>query len=111
MNLQELIKGANDILQDFINLTEEYGFRSERNMGYNYVRKKNIVENFQIEVIILHIYQRGVLIFKNKISNIVCNGGLHPQFIKTLKKIRGFGNSTGIEQEMKMRYEIYRRSE
>ncbi len=111
LTLQELIKGANEILEEFNTLTEEYGFPSERIMGYNYVRRKNAIENFPIEVLIVHIYQRGVLIFENEIPNIVCNGGLHPQWIETLKKIRGFGNSTGVEQEMKARYEKFRGTE
>ena len=77
-------------------------------MGYNYVRRLNRIEPFPIEALIIHIYQRGVLIFENEIPKIVCDGGLHPQWIETLKKIRGFGNSTGIEQEMKARYKQFR---
>ena len=49
--------------------------------------------------------------FENEIPYIVCNGGLHPKWIDTLKKIRGFGNSTGIEQEMKARYKKFSRTE
>ncbi len=41
-------------------------------------------------------------------SNIVCSGGLRPEWTETLKKTRGFGNSTGVEQEMKARYEKFR---
>jgi hypothetical protein len=108
MTLQELIKGAGDILEEFYTLTEKYGFPNEKIMGYNYVRKKNSIENFPIMVLIVHIYQRGVLIFENEIPNIVCSGGLRPQWTETLKKIRGFGNSTGVEQEMKARYEKFR---
>ena len=42
---------------------------------------------------------------------IVCNGGLHPNYEETLKKIKGFGNSTGVEQEMKVRYKKFRGTE
>lgn len=111
MTLQELIKGANEILEEFIALTEEFGFPAEQLMGYNYVRRSNRIEPFPIEALIVHIYQRGVLIFENEIPKIVCEGGLHPQWIETLKKIRGFGNSTGIEQEMKARYKHFRGTE
>lgn len=111
MTLQELISEANDILEEFKTLTEKYGFPSERITGYNYVQKKNTIENFPIEVLIVHIYQSGVLLFENEIPYIVCNGGLHPKWIDTLKKIRGFGNSTGIEQEMKARYKKFSRTE
>ena len=108
LTLQELINGATEILVEFNAITEEYGFPNERVMGYNYIRRKNAVESFPIEALIVHIYQRGVLIYENEIPNIICNGGLHPQWIETLKKIRGFGDSTGIEQEMKARYEKFR---
>ena len=111
MTLQELINGANEILEEFIALTEAFGFPAERLMGYNYVRRLNRIEPFPIEALIVHIYQRGVLIFENEIPKIVCDGGLHPQWIETLKKIRGFGNSTGIEQEMKARYKQFRGTE
>ena len=108
LTLQELINGANEILKEFNTLTEKYGFPNERIIGYNYVRIKNAIEPFPIEALIVHIYQRGVLIFENEIPRIVCEGGLHPQWIETLKKIRGFGDSSGIEQEMKARYEQFR---
>ena len=111
MTLQELINGANEILEEFIALTEAFGFPAERLMGYNYVRRLNRIEPFPIEALIVHIYQRGVLIFENEIPKIICDGGLHPQWIETLKKIRGFGNSTGIEQEMKARYKQFRGTE
>ncbi len=111
LTLRELINGANKILQEFEVLTKEYGFPTERIIGYNYVRRKNTVESFPIEALIIHIYQRGVLIFEKEIPKIVCNGGLHPQWIETLKKIHGFGDSTGVEQEMKARYEKYRGAE
>ena len=111
LTLQELINGATEILVEFNTLTEKYGFPNERVMGYNYVRRKNVIESFPIEALIVHIYQRGVLIYENEIPNIACNGGLHPKWIETLKNIRGFGNSTGIEQEMKARYEKFRGTE
>lgn len=108
MTLQELTDQANEILIEFKTLIDEYGFPAERLMGYNYVRRLNRVKPFPIEALIVHIYQRGILIFENEIPKIVCEGGLHPQWIETLKKIRGFGDSSGIEQEMKARYEKFR---
>lgn len=111
LTLQELINGATEILLGFNTLTEKYGFPNERVMGYNYVRKRNVIESFPIEVLIVHLYQRGVLIYENEIPNIACNGGLHPKWIETLKNVRGFGDSSGIEQEMKTRYEKFRGTE
>jgi len=108
LTLNELIDGATTILNDFESIIEKYGFPDEPLMGYNYVRRLNRIETYRIEVLIIHIYQRGVLILKDEIDNVVCVGGLHPKYAETLKRIRGFGNSTGIEQEMKLRYEKYR---
>ena len=108
MTLQELIDGASKILSDFKKLTDEYGFPNEQLMGFNYVHRKNSIDYYHIDVLMIHIYQRGVLIFKEEIRDIVCNGGLHPNYEEILKEIRGFGDSSGIEQEMKIRYAKYR---
>jgi hypothetical protein len=111
MTLQELIDGASQISSDFKKLTDKYGFPDEHIMGFNYVHRKNNVEYYQVGVLLVHIYQRGELIFKDKIHDIVCQGGLHPNYEEILKGIRGFGDSTGIEQEMKVRYTKYRGTE
>ncbi|MGA9237651.1 hypothetical protein [Robiginitalea sp.] len=108
MTLEELIDGATEIVTEFIRLNEEYGFPDEQKMGYNYVRRKNDIEPYDILAVVVHIYQRGVLILQDDIPNIVCSGGLHPGYEKTLKQVRGFGNSTGVEQEMQARYSKYR---
>lgn len=108
LSLDELINGASEIISDFKQMTDEYGFPSEKLMGYNYIRRKNSIERYHSGALIIHIYQRGILIFENEIDKIVCDGGLHPNYEETLKKIRGFGNSTGVEQEMKARYAKYR---
>ncbi|MEX2350028.1 MAG: hypothetical protein WD554_04050 [Flavobacteriaceae bacterium] len=111
MTLEELIDGATKIFTDFKKLTDTHGFPNERLMGYNYVRRKNSVEYYPIDALMIHTYQRGELLFKDEIQNIVCEGGLHPNYVEILKKIRGFGDSTGIEQEMKARYAKYRGNE
>ncbi|MFS4484403.1 hypothetical protein ACKGJY_15420 [Hyunsoonleella sp. 2307UL5-6] len=111
LSLDELINGASKIISDFKQMTDKYGFPNERLTGYNYVRRKNSVEYYNTDVLIIHIYQRGVIIFEDEIHDIVCEGGLHPNYEETLKKIRGFGNSRGVEQEMKVRYKMYRPAE
>ncbi len=108
LTLGELIDGASQIISEFKEMTDKFGFPNERLIGYNYVRRKNSIEYYNTNALIIHIYQRGVLIFEDEIPNIVCEGGLHPNYEKTLKKIRGFGDSTGVEQEMKARYAKYR---
>jgi hypothetical protein len=108
LTLDELIDGASEILSNFKNMTEKYGFPNERLMGYNYVKRLNRIESYRIGTLITHIHQRGLLILKDEIDNTVCDGGLHPKYGEKLKGVRGLGNSTGIEQEMKVRYEMYR---
>lgn len=108
ITLQELINGGKKIISDFKSFNSKYGFPYERQMGYYYVRRKNSIEPYKTGVLMTHIYQRGVLIYKNDIHNIVCAGGLHPHYDEILKRTRGFGDSTGIEQEMKARYAKYR---
>ena len=111
LTLNELINRASEIISDFKQMTDKYGFPNEKIMGYHYVRRKNSIEHYDSFALIIHIYQRGVLIFENEIDKIVCDGGLHPNYEDTLKKIRGFGNSTGVKQEMKARYAKFRGTE
>lgn len=109
--IQELIDGATKILMDFKNFNEKYGFPNEQEMGYNYVRRKNRIEPYKVDVLLIHIYQMGTPIFKDDIHNFVCKGSLHTSFEKTIERIQGFGDSTGIEQEMKARYKKFRGTE
>lgn len=109
--IQELIDGATKILTDFQNFNVEYGFPNELKMGYNYVRQKNRIEPFKVNVLMIHIYQMGTRLFKDKIHSFVCIGSLHTSFEKTIERIQGFGDSTGIEQEMKARFEKFRETE
>jgi len=108
MSIEELIDGAYEVLSEFNKLTDKYGFPNEKLMGYNYFIGRNSVENYEIGVLLIHTYQRGVIIFKDDLRKIICEGGLHPSYEETLNKTRGFGDSTGIEQEMEKRYAKYR---
>ncbi len=109
MTLEELIDGAKKVNYKFEQLIEKYGFPHEKLMGYNYVRGKNTVEHYNVGVLMIHIYQRGTLIFLDDLHNVVCSGGIDSLYEKDLEVIRGFGNSTGIEQEMKTRFNMYRK--
>lgn len=108
LTLEELIDEPSKILSDFIELTKFHGFPYEKIIGYNYVNQTDKIDNYNIEVLMIHIYQRGVLIFQDEINEIICNGGLHPNLKEILKKTKGFGKSKGIEEEMKERYKKYR---
>jgi len=111
LTLQELIDQETKILTDFMVFNENYGFPNEHKMGYNYVRRKNSIEPYPAAVLMVHIYQMGTLLFKDDIHHLVCQGALHLNFEAIIKRIQGFGDSTGIEQEMKARYKKYRGTE
>lgn len=111
LTLQELIDGATNIKVSFEEFNDTYGFPNEEYLGYNYIRRKNAIEPYSIHALMVHIYQRGTFLFKEDLEFLVCQGALHSDFVTTLKTIQGFGQSTGIEQEMKARYKIYRRAE
>ncbi len=100
---------ANAIYSELKQLTEKYGFPSEHNMGYNYVRRFNRIEDYHTLVLMIHIYKYGERIYENEIPNYICNGILHPNSKQTLKQSMGFGNSKGIEHEMKVRQEMYKK--
>ena len=108
MTLEELIEGASSVLKNFKALTDEYGIPSEQKMGYNYNRAKNIVEYYTLDVLFIHSYQMGELVFKEDLQQIACRGILHQNYVEILKNSTGFGDSTGVEQEMKARYKEFR---
>ncbi|MFK8104056.1 MAG: hypothetical protein AB8G15_16095 [Saprospiraceae bacterium] len=107
MSLAELIVGAKAVTEGFEELVTRYGFPCEKRMGYYYQNKE--VTKFPVLVILIHIYQRGVLLYKESLSNFVCYGDLSFGEEIELESFRGFGNSTGVEQEMRVRYEKFKK--
>jgi hypothetical protein len=110
MTLQELIDGSYEILNQFLKLLEKNGFPYEKNTGYKYHFKRNSVETFWISTMIIHILQRGVRLFDHQtIDEISCKSGYHIKSVKYYKETNGFGDSTGIEQEMLIRYNKFKK--
>ncbi|WP_143815194.1 hypothetical protein [Maribacter sedimenticola] len=105
---EELINDATERLNDFKEFNQKYGFPNEQTMGYNYNRRLNRIEPYPVGAMMIHIYQMGVLLYQDSIPNFVCTGGLHPSYKKNLKTIRGFGNSTGVKQEIEARFAKFR---
>lgn len=58
----------------------------------------------------MHIYQRGELLYKEKLNELVCIGTLTTSHSKQLETTRGLGDSKGIVQEMEARKEKYRKN-
>jgi hypothetical protein len=111
LTLEELIEGATTIIEEFKTIIDKHGFPSEQKMGYYYMKRKNIIVPYEISTLLIHTYQRGVLLHYDTIEAIVCEGALHPKIGETLKTIRGHGNSTGIEQEMKIRFSKFNKKQ
>ena len=86
-------------------------FRVKKLVGYNYVRRTNRVVNYNIDVLLIHIYQCGVRLFEHSISDLICSGALPSDFKNTIDKIYGFSSCHGIENEMKARYKKFRGEE
>lgn len=103
---KELLEGFANRLKNFEAMCKEYGFPSERVMGYYYSKKQ--ITPYPTGLLLVHIYQGGVLLYKNDLDNLVCNGYITPGYADTLKNIRGFGDSTGVEQEVKARIKKFR---
>ena len=99
--LEEMIQGAEAIHFGFIELIKAYGFPSERRMGYYF--QEGEVSDFPVLTILIHIYQRGNLLLNEHLPELVCDGALSKVEMAVLKDNRGFGNSTGIRDEMTIR--------
>lgn len=104
--LDELINDAQSISDGFEKLVSNYGFPSEKRMGYNY--QNGEIVRFPILIILIHIYQRGILLYKERLPQLVCEGEIPFDEEMMLETFRGFGNSTGVEQEMTIRFEKFK---
>lgn len=106
MTEEELVKGYSGRLIQFEEVCTKYGFPSEKAMGYYYDKKQ--VAQYPTGVLLIHIYQGGVPLYLNELDELVCKGYLTPNYAATLSTIKGFGNGTGIEQEVKARIKKFR---
>lgn len=102
-----LVAEMTNVSIKFQKMIEKFGFPSEQKIGYYY--NKGDVNELPTFVLFVHIYQRGELLYYEQLNELTCNGTLtYPQF-KQLESIRGFGNSTGIVQEMEVRKKKFRK--
>jgi hypothetical protein len=102
MTLDELIEGATKISDSFKLILTEYGFPCEQKMGYYY--NNDSIDSFPYKILMIHIYQRGELLLYDQLTHLICEGRLR-DYDSDLSNWRGYGDSTGIMQEMKIRYE------
>ncbi|WP_166924324.1 hypothetical protein [Flavobacterium poyangense] len=106
-SIDTLVSEMKTVSIRFQNIVEKYGFPTERKFGYYYTKKS--IEELPTSIVLIHIYQRGELLYKDQLNELVCNGSLTPIFAEQLQNTKGFGNSTGIEQEMEVRKLKYRK--
>lgn len=108
-SVDTLVAEMTNISLEFQKMIEKFGFPIEKKIGYYY--NKGDVNELPTFVLFVHIYQRGELVYKERLNELVCIGSLTTSQSKQLESTRGFGNSTGIVQEMEARKNNYRKSE
>jgi len=106
LTITELTDGAQKVLDGFKNHVEKYGFPCDKNLGYFY--KDGRIKVYPIQILLTHIYQRGELLYFDELNQISCEGFMSESNIGMIEANRGFGNSTGVKQEMEVRYKRYR---
>lgn len=106
MSLEEMIKKSEEIYNSFYTLIDKYGFPSSENVGYNYIREKNRVEKYNVNILIRHIYQRGELIFLNKLDELYCNNSIDDITYKGLLEVASQfeNNSPGVVAHINREY-------
>lgn len=107
--LDSLIVQMKQVSKEFQQLISAYGFPSEAKTGYYFAKGK--IDMQPTLVLLIHIYQRGELLFKENLDELACRGTITPADAQTLEATRGHGNSTGIEQEMAARAMKYGRTD
>lgn len=106
LSLEELTYHAKQVGESFKAYVDEFGFPSEQNMGYYY--RDRTIKPYPISVLLIHLFQRGELLFVDQFEKLYCNGLMTLRTILHVQQFRGYGNSTGVEQEMKIRYKRFR---
>ena len=108
-SIDTLVVEMTNVSIGFQKMIEKFGFPTEKKIGYYY--NKGDINELPTFVLFVHIYQRGELLYKERLNELVCTGSLTTSQSKQLETIRGFGNSTGIVQEMEARKKKFRKNE
>ena len=109
MSLEEMTEKAVNIFDLFCSIIDKYGFPSSENVGYYYNKGKDRVESYNTEILLIHIYQRGELIFNDELEKLFCFGNIdintHNALIEVSRQFEN--NSPGVRVEMKRRYDYF----
>lgn len=102
LTLDEMPRMAAKVYDDFTHLIRQYGFPSEKRMGYYF--QEGEVQDFPLLVVMIHIYQRGNPVLKDQLHSMVCDGVITKTDMSVLIDMRGYGNNVGLEKEMRIRW-------
>jgi len=110
VSLEYQITGAESISSQFADLNNEYGFPSEKRMGYNL--SDGQLKDYDLWTLILHIYQRGEILYENaNYTRLIGVGDMH--FLDEIFLDNNIGCSGipdyGIVNEIQYRYIKYLR--
>ncbi len=106
LSLEELTSTAKHTIYSFKSYVEQFGFPSEQILGYHFGDKN--ISSYPISVLLIHAFQRGEYLYIDEFEKLLCEGKLTPGIIAQVSSIKGFSNGTGIEQEMKIRYQKFK---
>ena len=104
LSKEEMINGAEQVYSKFMILNEEIGFPSESTLGYFIEDNKMISYH---TTLLFHIYQSGELVFHDELDSLYRIGLIDASLVQNLKMNRGFGDSSGIRNEMSLRYDRF----
>ena len=107
LSYEQLLSGAEAIRDSLVSIIKTHGFPHEKNSGF-YSDGESIGQ-FPLGIVIHHLFQLGDRSLHKSLDKISCNGSLRPVEITSLKGVQGFGDSTGIADEMTIRWERYSR--
>lgn len=106
LSFEELVSGAENTFAMFKSMIQSHGFPSEQNAGYHL--RDNAIGLFPVTIVMHHLFQRGERVFYDQLGELSCNGYILPIEEASLTGVRGFGKSTGIKDEMLIRWNKYR---
>ena len=105
-SVDTLVAEMTNVSIEFQKMIAEFGFPTEKKIGYYF--NKGAINELPTFTLFVHIYQRGELLYKERLNEFVCTGSLTTSQAKQLESTRGIGNSTGIVQEMEARSRKFR---
>jgi len=106
VSFEELQSGAEKIFELFKSMIRTHGFPAEKNAGYLFHKKS--VGLWPVTIVMHHLFQLGERVFYDQLGELSCTGYILPIQEASLTGVRGFGKSTGIRDEMIIRWKKYR---